>query len=85
MLWSWPIEQTAGMTISNGGGASVLGAWAPTYYTQALGVRAGGNMLQHYNVMSCIDVRWHCARVVLCSLLVGWLVGLSVGRSVGLI
>ena len=32
------LAQTAGMTISNGGGASVLGAWAPTYYTQALGV-----------------------------------------------
>eukprot|EP01052_Picozoa_sp_SAG31_P031110 SAG31_NODE_3265_length_4480_cov_19.931066_4_plen_93_part_00 len=54
------LAQTAGMTISNGGGASILGeillrkspfhqtfevvlhvskgAWAPTYYTQALGV-----------------------------------------------
>ena len=31
-------SQTAGMSISNGGGASILGAWAPTYYTEHLGV-----------------------------------------------
>ena len=30
--------QAAGMTISNGGGSSIIGAWAPTYYIDQLGV-----------------------------------------------
>lgn len=30
--------QAAGMAISNGGGSSIIGAWAPTYYIDVLGV-----------------------------------------------